>query len=179
MRHGPRVINLWAMTIPAQSPQTWNQAAEDAVQMIFAQKRRIKRATTDQLRTDLDGFIDEMFHAPAGYSRAKAQWSVIGGDAVEMADQFSGLTPAHVTKVLIRKQRDYGHENIARFGRQGLMVRLHDKVARLENLLNSQRQPENETIDDTLLDIVGYSAIGIMWETAVFMLPLENINGAT
>lgn len=157
----------------APVPTTWDDAAEQVVEMIFAQKRRKKRATVEQIRVDLDGFIDDLFHAPAGYAKAMGCWSVIGGDAVEMADDFGGLTSGGVTATLIRKQRDYGHENIARFGRQGLMVRLHDKVARLENLLASGRHPENESIEDTLLDIVGYSAIGMMWENGIFLLPLH------
>ena len=41
-------------------------------------------------------------------------------------------------------------------------MRLHDKVARLENLLDSGRLPENEAVEDTYLDIVGYSTIGLM-----------------
>ena len=52
------------------------------------------------------------------------------------------------------------------------MIRTHDKIARLENLCGSDFEPNNESIDDTLLDIIGYSAIGIMWETETFLLPL-------
>ena len=75
---------------------------------------------------------------------------------------------------LVKKQRDYGPENISRFGRQGLLIRCHDKVARLENLLASGKTPENESIHDTYMDIVGYSAIGIMWESRTFLLPLAS-----
>jgi hypothetical protein len=77
-----------------------------------------------------------------------------------------------LVKTLIRKQRDYGPENIRRFGRQGLMVRMHDKIARLENLTLKKDDPNNESIDDTVMDIAGYAAIGIMWESQKFLLPL-------
>ena len=78
-----------------------------------------------------------------------------------------------VAALLIRKQADYGHENIARFGRIGLMVRMHDKVARLENLHRDiSGAPNNESIEDNLLDLIGYSTIGKMWEDRTFMLPL-------
>jgi hypothetical protein len=53
------------------------------------------------------------------------------------------------------------------------MVRLHDKVARLENLTSSGKSPNNESIEDTFLDIIGYCAIGIMWEQRNFLLPLD------
>ena len=52
-------------------------------------------------------------------------------------------------------------------------MRCHDKVARLKNLYGSDFEPNNESIEDTLLDIVGYSAIGIMWESGTFLLPLK------
>jgi hypothetical protein len=51
------------------------------------------------------------------------------------------------------------------------MVRCHDKVARLENLLAAGREPRNESIHDTYMDLAGYSAIGIMWERNEFLLP--------
>jgi hypothetical protein len=33
--------------------------------------------------------------------------------------------------------------------------------------------PNNESIQDTIVDIAGYSSIGIMWSYGQFMLPLE------
>jgi hypothetical protein len=71
-----------------------------------------------------------------------------------------------------KKQHDYGPENIARFGRTGLLVRMHDKIARLENLLASGRAPENESINDNLFDVIGYSCVAMMWEEGTFLLPL-------
>ena len=79
----------------------------------------------------------------------------------------------HVAATLVKKQYDYGHNNIARFGFIGLLIRVHDKIARLENLISKEVDPNNESIDDTIMDIVGYSAIGIMWEQNQFMLDLE------
>ena len=56
-----------------------------------------------------------------------------------------------------------------------MMVRMHDKIARLENLLSKPDggvKPENESIEDNLMDVIGYAAIGIMWESRQFLLPL-------
>jgi hypothetical protein len=50
---------------------------------------------------------------------------------------------------------------------------VHDKIARLENLISKEVDPNNESIYDTVMDIIGYSAIGIMWERNEFMLDLE------
>lgn len=85
---------------------------------------------------------------------------------------------SYVHSVLVKKQRDYGHQNIKRFGRIGLVVRMQDKVARLENLTSKgifDDGAENESIFDNVVDVMGYSAIGIMWENERFLLPLGEI----
>lgn len=105
-----------------------------------------------------------------------------GGNAYKKMENLSASTGSifdswmireQITETLIRKQHDYGHHNIARFGRQGLLVRVHDKIARLKNLMLNNSSPNNESISDTYTDIVGYSAIGIMWERGWFGLELE------
>jgi hypothetical protein len=74
-------------------------------------------------------------------------------------------------ELLASKQHDYGHENINRFGSNGVLVRLWDKVSRYENLLG--RGAENEPIDDTLKDMVGYVTIYVMVKNGTFSFPLE------
>lgn len=128
----------------------------------------------EALRVRLEDFIGSLFDKPSGKQNARAYFGNLGADAIELA-KISGieLSQKTVTKTLIRKQRDYGPKNISRFGRKGLLVRLYDKVARLENLTSRGASPQNESIADTYLDIVGYCAIGIMWEEGSFQLPLE------
>lgn len=89
------------------------------------------------------------------------------------SDNGINISPQELVATLVRKQRDYGHNNIAKYGRQGLIIRVHDKIARLENLLLKNSAAQNEPISDTILDIAGYSSIGIMWERGTFLLPLE------
>lgn len=85
----------------------------------------------------------------------------------------SWMLREEITQTLIRKQMDYGPHNIARFGRHGILVRCHDKIARLKNLhLVRGGSTENEAISDTYVDIIGYSAIGMMWERQWFLLDL-------
>lgn len=89
---------------------------------------------------------------------------------------FSSETVAgRVHEILVRKQMDYGHENIRRFGRIGLIVRIQDKTARLENLVakGAEDDPQNESLLDNVVDVMGYSAIGLMWEAGTFLFPLE------
>ena len=68
-------------------------------------------------------------------------------------------------KVLVKKQLDYGPKNIA-FSPggpvNGLRVRMHDKLSRINNLIDSGVTPENESLRDSFLDMLNYSAIGLM-----------------
>lgn len=77
-------------------------------------------------------------------------------------------------EILISKQRDYGHHNILSFGEFGVLVRLNDKVERLKNLTMKNKQPNNESIDDTWIDIANYAIIALMLRHNVFTLPLKN-----
>jgi hypothetical protein len=70
---------------------------------------------------------------------------------------------------LIRKQGDYGPDNIARcpIGPiNGLIVRLFDKISRLAHLNASGLPPNHESLADTGLDIANYGTIVSMVLTA-------------
>ena len=70
---------------------------------------------------------------------------------------------AECVQLLDDKQKDYGPGNISRFGAKGLSVRLFDKVERLANLLmDSNKTPKNESLEDTFKDIANYGLIGLM-----------------
>lgn len=83
---------------------------------------------------------------------------------------------SEIHNVLVKKQKDYGHGNISRFGRIGLIIRMQDKVARLENLISkgvADEEAENESVYDSVVDVMGYSALGIMWERGEFLRQLS------
>jgi hypothetical protein len=67
--------------------------------------------------------------------------------------------------LLLRKHSDYGPLNVARSPGgplNGLRVRMWDKVARINNLLDSGVKPSNESLRDSFVDLLNYSAIAIM-----------------
>jgi hypothetical protein len=156
----------------------WDDAAADALESIYDHTARTD--TLAGVRSILNDFIDAEFGA-ADPADAQPWWRTLGADtlglvAAQYPEARKYLTKYDVHALLIRKQRDYGHENINRFGRDGLLVRVHDKVARLENLAGRDAEPENEAVLDTLADIIGYSTIGIMVARNTFDLPLaENL----
>lgn len=81
---------------------------------------------------------------------------------------------SNLIETLIRKQKDYGPTNIAKFGITGLVIRMYDKIGRLTNLTSNGNQPsvQNEPLLDSALDLLGYSSIAIMWLDDTFFLPM-------
>ena len=75
--------------------------------------------------------------------------------------------------LLVSKQRDYGHDNICLSGEIGLAVRMMDKIARLNNLINQDRKAKNEPLEDTWCDILGYAVVYRMYRTGGFTTPLK------
>jgi hypothetical protein len=171
-----------------RQPDSWDDAARRCVQEIFnlyCSYDFIGDEVSD-LRKSLDEMIDDMGPESTKnvhHDAASEYWAFFGataGAASQKKGIFSKISEnldAHVeniSSILVKKQRDYGHHNIARFGRAGLLVRAHDKVARLENLLQADKTPENESILDNFIDVIGYSAIGMMWEKGWFLLNLAS-----
>ena len=161
-----------------REPEFWDDAALEACVAIFSIPYDYKhQASVKELREYFDEMVNRYFNnnGPEQWLKEEiaGHWIMFATFAVRISEQRGKpLERESVVETLIRKQRDYGHENIRRFGRDGLLIRCHDKVARLENLCGSDFEPNNESIEDTLLDIVGYSAIGSMWEHEKFLLPL-------
>ena len=72
------------------------------------------------------------------------------------------------------KQLDYGPTNIGmgkskvktdedvRLSSMGLGTRLNDKISRFLNLAMENKKPNNESIDDTLIDIANYAVMALI-----------------
>lgn len=163
------------------SEKTWQTAAIDAVDSIYGmtvQNNFDDTATLAKfMRHRLDEALSNIDNATlSSINTDRSLWSFIGRHSLRILF-LVGQYPSQesLVETLIRKQKDYGPENIARFGNIGLLIRMHDKIARLENLLKKSNNDFNtavlintvsdETIIDTLIDIIGYSAIAIMWAT--------------
>ena len=67
--------------------------------------------------------------------------------------------------LLIKKHHDYGPKNISLSTGgplNGLRVRMWDKTARINNLLDSGVQPSNESLRDSFIDLLNYCAIAML-----------------
>lgn len=159
--------------------ETWNGAAEQAATKITTAvpdvQVRFQKIKNEVLRQEFEKLSDEFFNKVHNDNQIVIErWKTLGAIALAWAtENTSTISKEYLVSTLVRKQTDYGHNNIAKYGRQGLIIRVHDKIARFENLITKNVVAINEPIQDTLLDIAGYSAIGIMWENGTFMFPLE------
>ena len=103
----------------------------------------------------LDRFQGGNYHSKTNTSKAL--------DDKFISDVWAILDSAG--NLLIRKHHDYGPKNIAHSpggALNGLRVRMWDKVARINNLLDSKVSPSNESLRDSFLDLLNYSAIAMM-----------------
>lgn len=73
------------------------------------------------------------------------------------------------TKLLMetfaKKRRDYGPtttETFEKFGPVSMLVRMHDKLGRLDNLLGGENTPHYESAEDTLVDLANYCLITLL-----------------
>ena len=67
--------------------------------------------------------------------------------------------------IMLKKHEDYGPMNISGAPggpMNGLRVRMYDKLARLNNLVDTGDTPNYESIEDTLLDLANYAIIGLL-----------------
>lgn len=73
----------------------------------------------------------------------------------------------------LKKQNDYGPANIAmnthleneqdlKLSMTGLTVRMNDKMSRLINLILKKNKPQNESIEDTFMDLSVYGKIALV-----------------
>jgi hypothetical protein len=77
-----------------------------------------------------------------------------------LSDTFNELE-----ELLLSKHKDYGPKNIADApggAINGLRVRMHDKLARINNLVDNGKDPEHESLEDSFKDMANYAVIGLL-----------------
>ena len=90
-------------------------------------------------------------------------------------DEHVGDTVQELADLLISKHHDYGPKNISQSPGgplNGLRVRMWDKFARINNLIDNEADPEHESLEDSFKDMANYSIISLLvlrqqWDTDV------------
>jgi len=80
-------------------------------------------------------------------------------------------------EMFLKKHADYGKGNILANKELGIAMRISEKVERLKHLLmkseladgdENEAAPENESIEETWVDIAVYSVIGVLYRRKQF-----------
>lgn len=85
-------------------------------------------------------------------------------NTVKFDDDVANVTE-ELLHLLIRKHNDYGPKNISQSPGgplNGLRVRMWDKFARINNLVDNDVDPQNESLEDSFKDMANYAIIGLL-----------------
>lgn len=111
-------------------------------------------------QVDRDGVPSLSLGSPDPSTYSPANTNEVNQFAADMWEIFDSAG-----NLLLKKHKDYGPTNISRSPGgplNGLRVRMWDKTARLNHLIDSGATPENESLRDSFLDLLNYSAIALM-----------------
>lgn len=83
----------------------------------------------------------------------------------DKVQSFMDIT-TNMAKTYAAKNHDYGNsfeQSCDKFGIIASVVRLGDKMNRIESLVNKKAEVKDESIKDTLLDLANYAIMTVMW----------------
>jgi hypothetical protein len=149
---------------------TWEQSAAQWVMHIASFAGEPKEVDTKKLDSLCNSGRICLFET--NETPVSLLWTEIAIQAIQELRLKNEWDSGEMSTLLARKQHDYGHKNITKFGMQGVLVRLSDKVERLINLKTHKFEARNESLLDTLRDIVGYCVVALMLNDETFTLEL-------
>lgn len=86
---------------------------------------------------------------------------VLPEEAAQFKEVVNGMISTYV-----RKNHDYGNsfdKSLDKFGLVASVVRIGDKMNRIESLAQKKTMVQDESIRDTLLDMANYAVMTVMW----------------
>jgi hypothetical protein len=96
--------------------------------------------------------------------------------SVALAKEMAGKYPTYgdyeialdsalieIREMLLAKHHDYGSSNLVRRGEFGIVVRIEDKLARIENLANKEFMVDNEGPQNSWKDVAGYAIQALLF----------------
>jgi hypothetical protein len=131
-------------------PETWKEAAQYCMRLV---------AGTEPCSLKPRRAFDYMSVGAEAFHRLQHN----SNDANIIADK--------VVALLVSKQLDYGPRALSEHGINGIRVRMWDKMCRLEHM-DSTGSGNHESVEDTLMDLVGYAVLATMFSYSMFDLPL-------
>lgn len=86
---------------------------------------------------------------------------IFGSESGEFRDITNSMIQTYQAK-----NQDYGNsfeKSLDKFGLIASVIRLNDKMSRIESLSRTEAKVIDESIEDTLLDLANYSVMTIIW----------------
>lgn len=86
---------------------------------------------------------------------------IFGSESGEFRDITNSMIQTYQAK-----NQDYGNsfeKTLDRFGLVASIIRLSDKMNRIESLSQKKAKVESESIEDTLLDLANYAIMTVIW----------------
>lgn len=83
-------------------------------------------------------------------------------------DQAFSQVSTELLEMFLKKHHDYGKGNILDTKELGIAFRVSDKLNRLKFLLSNDKKPNNESIEETWIDIAVYSVIAVLYRRGWF-----------
>lgn len=86
---------------------------------------------------------------------------IFGSESGEFRDITNSMIQTYQAK-----NQDYGNsfeKSLDKFGLIASVIRLNDKMNRIESLSRTEAKIVDESIEDTLLDLANYSVMTIIW----------------
>jgi len=83
-------------------------------------------------------------------------------------DEAFALVNDQLLKTFLRKHKDYGKGNILDMGELGIAFRISEKFNRIKHLLMTGKKPDNESIEDSWIDIAVYAVIAVLLKRGWF-----------
>jgi hypothetical protein len=108
---------------------------------------------------------------------SKGQVIVVSVHDPQTWNEFIRRFLAECTENLMRKNIDYGKQSIVRRGKDHsinyVIDQLFSKLYRIENIFEKGTQVTNESLIDSIKDVIGYACILYSIEMDKFDLPTE------
>lgn len=148
------VVGRWCNGVLIDITDMWGDAVD-----IYDREYVIHRKAGEE---DSEAYCDncgleevngDCAHCSEEYEPSK--WSDTQPNLIRLAGE-------ELTELLVRKNHDYGDsfsQQYAKYGALSAMIRMDDKMRRLETLIGGEQAHVDESLADTLLDLAGYALL--------------------
>lgn len=83
-------------------------------------------------------------------------------------DQAFAEVNQELLDMFLKKHKDYGKGNILSVQELGIALRISEKIERIKHILMQGNKPNNESIEETWIDIGVYAVIAVLLRRGQF-----------